>query len=66
MKQAEFREPCWPQAWGDPADVAAAHGAMLAFLQRCGLARHLRLVPVEPGTEPPNQASSLPMIRNGT
>ncbi|CAL8468284.1 g7824 [Coccomyxa elongata] len=43
------------QVWGDPADVAAAHGAMLAFLQRCGLARHLQLVPMKPGAEPPDQ-----------
>ncbi|BDA43769.1 probable SKP1-like protein 21 at N-terminal half [Coccomyxa sp. Obi] len=47
--------PTLHQVWGDPADVAAAHGAMLAFLQRSGLARHMQLVPIKPGAEPSDQ-----------
>lgn len=43
--------------------MAAAHGAMAAFLQRCGLARHLQLEPMKPGAEPPDQASSLPTTK---
>ncbi len=35
------------QAWRDPADVAAAQRAMLAFMEQCGLSRHLHLVPTE-------------------